>query len=266
MDVGNLISGSSAFSKSSLNIWKFLVHILLKPSLENFEHYFANVWDECNCVVVWTFFGIAFLWDWNENWKYLEGWTLKRIYFLFHLGFWRNSVSSTWRIEASVSCWLSTEGHSAPRSLSPVLVQCMKSSSHLDPPPFPSAASHCLLSCPISDCSQRTVSGSCDKTETTWVMQDSFLILKVCNFNHGFPGGSVVKNSSVNVGYTSSPSGSWRSPGKGNVHLLQYPCLEKSMDIGAWQATVHGVAEESDTTNWLSNNNFNYTCQILIAP
>ena len=42
-DVGNLISGSSAFSKSSLNIWKFLVHILLKPGLENFEHYFASV-------------------------------------------------------------------------------------------------------------------------------------------------------------------------------------------------------------------------------
>ena len=42
-DVGNLISGSSAFSKSSLNIWKFTVHILLKPSLENFEHYFASV-------------------------------------------------------------------------------------------------------------------------------------------------------------------------------------------------------------------------------
>ena len=42
-DVGNLISGSSAFSKTSLNIWKFTVHILLKPSLENFEHYFASM-------------------------------------------------------------------------------------------------------------------------------------------------------------------------------------------------------------------------------
>ena len=42
-DVGNLISGSSAFYKSSLNIWKFTVHVLLKPGLENFEHYFASV-------------------------------------------------------------------------------------------------------------------------------------------------------------------------------------------------------------------------------
>ena len=42
-DVGNLISGSSDFSKSSLNIWKFSVHVLLKPGLENFEHYFASV-------------------------------------------------------------------------------------------------------------------------------------------------------------------------------------------------------------------------------
>ena len=52
MDVGNLISGSSAFSKSSLNIWKFMVHTLLKPDLEIFEHPFASVGDECNCVVV----------------------------------------------------------------------------------------------------------------------------------------------------------------------------------------------------------------------
>ena len=53
---------SSAFSKSSLNIWKFLVHILLKPNFENFEHYFASMWNECNYAVVWAFefFAIAF--------------------------------------------------------------------------------------------------------------------------------------------------------------------------------------------------------------
>ena len=61
-NLGNLISGSSAFSKSNLNIWKFSVHVLLKPALKNFEHYFAGMWDECNCTAVWTlalpFFGI----------------------------------------------------------------------------------------------------------------------------------------------------------------------------------------------------------------
>ena len=62
VDVGKLISGSSAFSKSSLNIWKFLVHVLLKPNLEKFEHYFASMWNECNYAVVWAFefFAIAF--------------------------------------------------------------------------------------------------------------------------------------------------------------------------------------------------------------
>ena len=59
MNVDNLISGSSAFSKSSLNIWKFMIHILLKLGLVNFEHYFTSVWDECNCAVVWAFFCIA---------------------------------------------------------------------------------------------------------------------------------------------------------------------------------------------------------------
>jgi len=44
-----------------------MVHILLKPGLENFEYYISSVWDGCNYVVVWTFFGIAFLWDWNEK-------------------------------------------------------------------------------------------------------------------------------------------------------------------------------------------------------
>ena len=74
-NVSNLISGSSAFSKSSLNIWMFIVHVLLKP-LENFEHYFSSVLDECDCAVVWAFFGIAFLWDWNENWSFPVLWPL----------------------------------------------------------------------------------------------------------------------------------------------------------------------------------------------
>ena len=61
VDVGNLISGSSALSKSSLKLWKFTVHVLLKLGLENFEHYFASMWYKYNCVVIWTFFDIATL-------------------------------------------------------------------------------------------------------------------------------------------------------------------------------------------------------------
>ena len=76
MDVGNLISDFSAFSKTNLNIWKFIVHILLKPGLDNFEHYCTSMWDECNCAEVWAFFGIAFLWNWNENWPFLGLWPL----------------------------------------------------------------------------------------------------------------------------------------------------------------------------------------------
>ena len=75
-DVGHLISGSSAFSKSTLNIWKFMVHILLKPGLDNFEHFCASMWDGCNCAVVSTFSGTAFLWDWNENSPVLVLWPL----------------------------------------------------------------------------------------------------------------------------------------------------------------------------------------------
>ena len=66
-DISTLIPSCSAFSKTSLNIWKFTVHVLLKPGLENFEHYSTSMWDECNCAVVWAFFGIAILWDWNEQ-------------------------------------------------------------------------------------------------------------------------------------------------------------------------------------------------------
>jgi len=60
MDISNLISGSSAFPKSSLNIWKFSVDILLKPSLKDFENYIAGTWNECNCMVTWTISGITF--------------------------------------------------------------------------------------------------------------------------------------------------------------------------------------------------------------
>ena len=67
MYIGNLISVLSAFYKSNLNIWEFLIHIVLKPSLKDFENYLASMWNEWDCVVLSGFFGIALLWYWE--WK-----------------------------------------------------------------------------------------------------------------------------------------------------------------------------------------------------
>ena len=65
-DVGNLISGSSAFLNPAWTSGS-LGSRTVEAYLENSEHYFGGVWDECNCTIVWTVFGIAFLWDWNEK-------------------------------------------------------------------------------------------------------------------------------------------------------------------------------------------------------
>ena len=75
-DICILISHSSAFSKSSLYIWKFLVHVLLKFSLKDFEHYLASMWNEHNCMAVYTFFDTALIWNWNENWPFPVLWPL----------------------------------------------------------------------------------------------------------------------------------------------------------------------------------------------
>ena len=69
-NVGNLISGSSASSVPSLYIWKFLVHVQLKPSLKHFEYNFVVIWNEHNFKIVSVFFGIALLWDWYEHWTF----------------------------------------------------------------------------------------------------------------------------------------------------------------------------------------------------
>ena len=66
--------------------------------------------------------------------------------------------------------------------------------------------------------------------------------------NWGFPHSSVGKESACNVGDMGSIPGSGSCPGEGNGNPLQYSCLENPTDRGAWQATVHGVAKESDTT------------------
>ena len=74
--VGYLISGSSAFSKPSLFIWNFSIQVLLKPRLKDLEHNLTGMWNECNCMGVWTFFGVALLLDWNEDWLFPVLWPL----------------------------------------------------------------------------------------------------------------------------------------------------------------------------------------------
>ena len=65
MNVGTLISGSSF--KFSLDIWKFLVRIMLKPSMQDFQHDLTSMGDECNCPMVSTFFSTTLLGDWDED-------------------------------------------------------------------------------------------------------------------------------------------------------------------------------------------------------
>ena len=67
MYIEYLVSCSSAFPKSSLYVWKFLVHVLLKCSLKEIEHYLASMENEHHSMVVCIFFGIVFFWHWNEN-------------------------------------------------------------------------------------------------------------------------------------------------------------------------------------------------------
>ena len=75
-DVGNLIFDSSGFSESNMNFCKLTVQGRLKPGLENLEHYFASVWDECNCAMVLAIFAIAILWGRNQNWPCPVLWQL----------------------------------------------------------------------------------------------------------------------------------------------------------------------------------------------
>ena len=66
-NVDNLISSSSSFSKPSLDIWKFLAHIMLKPSMQNFKHDLTSMSNECNRLVVSTFFGTTLLGNWDKD-------------------------------------------------------------------------------------------------------------------------------------------------------------------------------------------------------
>ena len=93
VNVGNLICGSSAFSKSSLYFWKFSTDILLKPTLKDFEHYLAGILNQCNLMVILTLFGYALLWYWDENWPFPVLWLL--LSFPSLLTYWVQHLNST---------------------------------------------------------------------------------------------------------------------------------------------------------------------------
>ena len=81
-----------------------MVHILLKPSLKGFEHNLASMWNECNGTVVWTFFGIALLWNWNKNWSFPFLWPLWAIQICWHVEYSTLTASSfkIWDISAEI--------------------------------------------------------------------------------------------------------------------------------------------------------------------
>ena len=139
--IGNFTFGFSAFSKSSLYIWKFSVHILLKPNLKDFEHHLTSMWNERNYMLVWTFFGIALLWDWNENWPFPVLWPL--LSFPDLLTYWVfSSVQSLSRVRLFATLW------TAARQAS---VSITKSRSLLKPMSIESVmpSSHLILCCPL---------------------------------------------------------------------------------------------------------------------
>ena len=136
---------SLAFSKSSLNVWKFSVHVLLKPSLEIFQPYFASLWDECTCVLVLTFFDIAFLWDWNENWPFpvsrrghaCHSPTMLSVWLFF-------AFSLAARIPSHLSLWLSL---SSLTLCLPIDHTCPFLPSHQLPVPRSQRAHHHISGC-----------------------------------------------------------------------------------------------------------------------
>ena len=73
------------FSKLSLNIWKLLILVLLKPSLKNFEHKFTSMGDECNHLAVWTFFSISLFENWDESWPFPVLWPLLVFQICWHI-------------------------------------------------------------------------------------------------------------------------------------------------------------------------------------
>jgi len=192
-----------------------MVHVLLKLGLENFKHYFTSLWDECNCVVIGAFFGIVFLWDWNENWLFPVLWPL--LSFPYLLAYWVQHFQSIifW-------IWNSSTGIPSPPL---ALFVVMLSKAHL--------ISHCRMS------------GSRSMITPLWLSESwrSFLYSSSVYSCHLFLISSVSVRDPVSI------PGQESCPGKGCSYPLQYSCLEHSMDRKAWWATVHGVTKSG---SWLN--------------
>ena len=137
-----------------------MVHISFKPDLENFEHYFASVWGECNSAVVWAFFGIAFLWDSNENWPFPVLWLL--LSFPNLLAYWVQHFHSI-----IFDIWNSSTGMPTPPLSSAQFSRSVVSNSlqprepqHTRPPsPSPTAGVY-PNPCPLSRWCHPTISSS----------------------------------------------------------------------------------------------------------
>ena len=182
-----------------------MVHIPLKSGLE------SSVWEECSCAVVWTFFGLAFLWDWNEtdlslewNWPFSVFGHCWVFQFCWHIGC-STFTASSFRIWNNSSTGIP----SPPLALFVVMLP----KAHL--------TAHSRMS------------------DSGWVITPSWLSRSlrffflysssVCDF----PGGWDSKASAYNVGNPGSIPGLGGYPGEGNGNPLQYFCLENPMDGGS---------------------------------
>ena len=86
------------FSNPSLNIWNFLVHIMLKPSMQDFNHDLSSMGEECNCLMVWTFFSATLLGNWDEGWPYPVFWLLLGLADLWNILNVNTLIASSFRV------------------------------------------------------------------------------------------------------------------------------------------------------------------------
>ena len=251
VNVGNLISGFSAFSKPSLYIWKFLGHILLKPILKDFEHKLTSMWNECNYTVVWTFFGLhPGLCIAGEEKTHRD--TVRKALEISSLPLTLLNFQES-QGKYKILCdpiqtwlWIASFPPFPHYTLQTFLVWSQK-----DPKLFcPSDIfAHWLQLCPtlwdLMDCGLpgTSVCGIFQARILEWVALSSS---RGSSQPSGLPRWLSDKESICQCRRwkdTGSVPGWGRSPGGGNANRLQYSCLENSTSRGAWQSTVRGATK-----------------------